>query len=251
MPNFVSVSLMSDLNETALVLEHVSQKGFDFIPAETMIKTMRQINPQALSDFEEFASSWHDMPLDTFMADGGRYRRRRYAVLSTDNLGKIQKEPHQPHYQSLDYNHLNGGIARDFEPMMPSVIDSMSMQTILSYANMIFSQLMPNTPWHIECHQFRIETNHAGQGKPTPEGVHCDGVEFVLVMMIKRQNISSGTTTLHDMNGNIIDRFTLTEPFDVAVVNDKRCMHGVTPITPIDSQAPAYRDVLVITFKKK
>jgi hypothetical protein len=67
--------------------------------------------------------------------------------------------------------------------------------------------------------------------------------------MIKRQNISSGTTTMHDLEQNNLDSFTLTEPLDSAIVNDKRCMHGVTPIVPIDNTQPAYRDVLVITFR--
>ena len=69
-------------------------------------------------------------------------------------------------------------------------------------------------------------------------------------MMVKRQNISSGTTTMHDLEQNTLDSFTLTEPLDVAMVNDRRCMHGVTPIVPIDPMQRAYRDVLVVTFKK-
>jgi hypothetical protein len=27
--------------------------------------------------------------------------------------------------------------------------------------------------------------------------------------------------------------------------------HGVTPVTPIDPQAPAFRDVLVATFRRE
>jgi hypothetical protein len=43
--------------------------------------------------------------------------------------------------------------------------------------------------------------------------------------------------------------FTLTQPFDAALVEDRRVMHGVTPVTPIDPTLPAYRDVLVVTFR--
>jgi hypothetical protein len=80
--------------------------------------------------------------------------------------------------------------------------------------------------------------------------VHRDGVEFVLVMMIKRENITSGTTMMHDLELKTLDSFTLTEALDVAIVNDHRCMHGVTPIVSIDLTQPAYRDVLVVTFKR-
>jgi hypothetical protein len=227
----------------------VENTGFSFCPSTAMQAWLLAQSPEALSDWPRFTDSWNDMPL--YMADGGRYRRRRYAVLSAQSAtSEIKLEPHQPHYQSLDYNSLNGGVARDFDPISPASIQSHSMQAVLKFCQKVFSKLMPNTPWHIECHQFRIEANTQEVAKPTPEGVHRDGVEFVLVMMVKRQNISSGTTTMHDLAHKNLDSFTLTEPLDVAIVNDRRCMHGVTPIIPLDHSKPAYRDVLVVTFKK-
>ena len=51
------------------------------------------------------------------MADGGRYRKRRFAVFGGERRAAIVRKPHQPHYQSRDYNTLNGGIERWFEPM--------------------------------------------------------------------------------------------------------------------------------------
>ena len=233
------------------LLTSVAKTGFSFCPSNAMQTWLLAQSAEALTDWHQFADSWNDMPLDEHMADGGRYRRRRYAVLNAQSgTSEIVLKPHQPHYQSLDYNTLNGGIARDFEAIEASTIQSRSMQSVLKFCQGVFSELMPNQPWHIECHQFRIEANDKSLGKPTPEGVHRDGVEFVLVMMVKRQNISSGTTTMHDLEQNTLDSFTLTDPLDVAMVNDRRCMHGVTPIVPIDPSQRAYRDVLVVTFKK-
>ncbi len=233
------------------LLTRVAKTGFSFCPSAAMQAWLLAQSADALSDWVQFADSWNEMPLDEHMADGGRYRRRRYAVLNAQSgTSDIVLEPHQPHYQSLHYNTLNGGIARDFEAIKANTIQSHSMQSVLKFCQTVFSMLMPNTPWHIECHQFRIEANDKSLGKPTPEGVHRDGVDFVLVMMVKRQNISSGTTTMHDLEHKNLDSFTLTEPLDVAIVNDHRCMHGVTPIIPIDPTQPAYRDVLVVTFKK-
>ena len=233
------------------LITSVAKTGFSFCPSAAIQAWLLAQSHDALIDWSDFANSWNDMPLDQYMADGGRYRRRRYAVFTAPSKnGEILLEPHQPHYQSLNYNTLNGGIAREFEPIRSETIRSHSMQSVLKFCQKVFSDLMPDTPWHIECHQFRIESNEKTLGKPTPEGVHRDGVEFVLVMMIKRQNISSGTTTMHDLEQNTLDSFTLTEPLDVAIVNDRRCMHGVTPILPIDPTQKAYRDVLVVTFKK-
>src|SRR5690606_36548133 len=130
-------------------------------------------------------------------------------------------------------------------------MESRSMRSILRFAHRLFSRLKPIPAWHIELHQFRIEAANDQPGRPSPEGVHRDGVDFVLVMMVRRVNIRSGTTTMHDLEQRTLDSFTLTDPLDIAVVNDHRCMHGVTPVERIDPDYPAYRDVLVVTFRDK
>ena len=106
------------------------------------------------------------------------------------------------------------------------------------------------TRWHVEAHQFRIEARQGEQGKPTPEGMHRDGVDYVLVLLVNRRNIQSGTTTVHDLDKRTLGSFTLTDPLDSALVDDARCYHGVTPVEPENPAQPAYRDVLVVTFRK-
>ena len=225
--------------------------GFSFAPAPVMENWLKTLNPQALSDWPQFQASWENMPGDTYMADGGRYRSRRHATLSAASpIASIVLEPQQPHYQSLDYNPLNGGRARHFAPIAQDIVLGATMQSVLIFCQQVFGRLMPEAAWHIELHQFRIEAQQGQAGKPTPEGVHRDGVNFVLVMMVKRSNISSGTTTMHDLESRTLDSFTLTAPFDSAIVNDERCLHGVTPVEQIDPTQPAYRDVLVVTFRK-
>ncbi len=81
--------------------------------------------------------------------------------------------------------------------------------------------------------------------------MHRDGVDYVLVLLINRRNIASGTTTVHDLDKRALGSFTLTDPLDAALVDDARCYHGVTPVEPENPAQPAYRDVLVVTFKKK
>ncbi len=80
------------------------------------------------------------------------------------------------------------------------------------------------------------------------EGVHRDGVDWVLVLMIARHNIASGTTTVHDASRALLGSFTLARPFDAALVDDARIFHGVTPVTPLDPAHVAHRDVLVVTL---
>ena len=206
----------------------------------------------ALADWDAFAASWNDLARDEHLPEGHRYRRRGHATLSATAAGDaFTVEAHQPHYQSLEYNTLVGGIERWFEPMRPEMLASASFRAIVGFCLRFFGPMQAASDWHIECHQFRIEARPDAAGKPTPEGVHRDGVDFVLVLLVNRVNIASGTTTVHDLGGKLLGSFTLTEPLDSALVHDTRVKHGVTEVRPIDPAKPAYRDVLVVTLRDR
>jgi hypothetical protein len=228
----------------------VRRDGYAFAQAADIRALLSGVPSAAPPGWASFADSWNDLRPDEYMADGGRYRLRRHAVLSA-GPGAPRLEPAQPHYQSRDYNALNGGVARWFEPVAPDVIAGPTMARVLGLGCGVFGRLMPGASWKIELHQFRIEAKAGVPGLPTPEGVHRDGVDFALVMLVRRENVASGTTTVHDLEGKLLGGFTLTEPFDAAIVDDNRVTHGVTPVVPLDPSRPAYRDVLVATFLKK
>lgn len=222
--------------------------AFVFVDGARMRPLLEQHG--SLADWPSFAASWSELELDTYMADGGRYRRRRHATFAARRGGSaIEREPHQPHFQAREYNKLHGGIERWFAPIQPDIAGGDCMPTILRFCRSLFDGLAPDTDWHIEVHQFRIEPPPAGEGRPTPEGMHRDGVDYVLVLMIDRANIASGETSIHDLQGRQLGSFTLTDPLDAALVHDRRVYHGVTPVLPLDPSRPAQRDVLVVTFR--
>jgi hypothetical protein len=228
--------------------EHLARAGYVFVAAEAMHQALAAAG--TLADWGDFVASWDALDLDTYMADGGRYRRRRHAVFAATEDGVVRRQPHQAHYQTLNYNQLNGGIARWFSPITAPIGDGASLTTILRFCHRLFGGLAPAVrTWHIETHQFRIEARGGEAGQPTPEGMHRDGVDYVLVLLIGRQNIASGTTTIHDLERRLLGSFTLTHPFDAALVDDARVYHGVTPVEPLDPALPAHRDVLVVTFR--
>lgn len=206
----------------------------------------------SLDDWQRFAGSWDTLEIDTYMADGGRYRRRRYGAWTAGRGGAILRKPHQPHFQAIDYNPLNGGVERWFEPIDAGIGDGPSMTAVLAFCRSLFGRLAPSVPsWEIEVHQFRIEARKGEDGRPTPEGLHRDGVDYVLVLLVNRRNIASGMTSIHALDGRELGHFTLTDPFDAAIVDDTKVAHGVTPVEPINPAQAAYRDVLVVTFRKK
>ena len=228
----------------------IAARGFAFVDAARMSAALQETGP--LDDWTMFAASWNRLELDTYMADGGRYRRRRHATFAATPDGDVSPAPHQPHWQSLDYNTLNGGIERWFEPIEPQIATGASLTTVLAWCRQRFDALAGGPcPWHIEVHQFRIEAGPEMPGQPTPEGQHRDGVDFVLVLMIDRHNIAQGTTTIHALDRSLLGSFTLAQPFDAALVDDARVFHGVTAVVPVDATLPAHRDVLVVTFRKR
>jgi hypothetical protein len=224
----------------------VAADGYGFVHGAAMREMLAPFG--VLSDWDRFAESWNDLALDTYMADGGRYRRRRHAVYCAAP-GGVSRGPHQPHYQLLDYNPLNGGVPRLFAPVTAEIGEGSTVRTVLAFCHSFFGGLAPSIPeWKIEVHQFRIEARTGEAGRPTPEGLHRDGVDYVLVLLVRRHNVASGTTSIHSVSGQRLGEFTLTEPLDAALLDDSRVAHGVTAVTPQDRSTLGYRDVLVVTF---
>jgi len=228
------------------LVKRLAADGFSFMRGHDM---RGLLGPMA--DWDAFARSWDDLGLDTYMADGGRYRKRRFAAFAARADEPIHRKPHQPHYQSRDYNPLNGGIARWFDEVLPEIAAGGSMTAILATCRALFEQLAPTRDWHIEVHQFRIEARSGEAGRPTPEGMHRDGVDYVLVLLVGRRNVQSGVTSIRSTDNIDLGSFTLTEPCDAALVDDHRVTHGVTPVEPIDPAEPGFRDVLVVTFRRE
>ena len=234
--------------------ERIRREGFAFVPAAEMRALLTASGGAAASndDWQRFVSSWSDLVPDTYLPADRGHRLRRHATLTArPGEARVRIEPHQPHYQSLEYNPLLGGIERWFEPIEREVLEGAVMQCILAFCREFFGAFRPDVDWHIECHQFRIEARRDMPGQPTPEGVHRDGVDYVLVLLVQRTNIGSGVTTMHDLAGRQLGSFTLSTPLDAALVDDARVKHGVTPVEPMNPGEPAYRDVLVVTLRAK
>ena len=203
-------------------------------------------------DFDALAASYERLGPDEYLKRTFMRRERRHGIFHAqveDGRAEVLRAPDAPHYQSKDYNPLQGGIARHFEPIEGAIGEGRALQRAIAFGAELFAGVRDaNVDWRVEVHQFRIAPNTGEEGHPTPEGRHRDGVDYVLVMMIDRVNLSEGTTTIHDAEGHELGAFTLGERFDLALVDDHHVWHGVTPVLRDDPSAPAHRDVLVVTY---
>ena len=190
--------------------------------------------------------SWDDLPPDAYLRDGGRYRKRRHACFVVDG-DAVKAAPHRAHWQPVEYNALHGGLERWFEPINPDVQAQAAWSPLLRHLASVCSQLKGEQPWFVEAHQFRIDTTD-GIGRPTPEGAHRDGVDFVVVALVARVDVKGGETRVFDAEGPGGIRFTMTEPWTLLMLDDARVIHETTPIQPLH-QVGGHRDTLVLTFR--
>jgi hypothetical protein len=72
-------------------------------------------------------------------------------------------------------------------------------------------------------------------------------VNFVAVFLVAREAIKGGETRVFESAGPAGQRFTLTEPWSLLLLDDERVVHESTPIQPLG--AHGYRDTLVLTYR--
>jgi len=203
-----------------------------------------------LADLQALASDWADLPPDDFLKDGGRYRRRRHScfIVRSDDLSQV---PHRAHWQPVEYNALHGGMQRLFAPMEAATVQSQvwaqMLQQLAELSSALFDPAPVPGPCFVEAHQFRIDTAD-GIGRPTPEGAHRDGVDLVVVVVVQRQGVKGGETRVFEATGPSGQRFTLTEPWSVLLLDDARMIHETTPIQPLGESG--VRDTLVLTYRR-
>ncbi len=197
---------------------------------------------------EEFQKSWNDLPADNFLSDGGHYRYRRYSVFNWSNINNVLTLlPHEAHFQSTYRNNMNGGINRDFQAFKKDSIENPILENIISFISKQIS-LNNQSQWRIQAHQFRIEANKDEAGQPTPEGVHRDGADFILIMVLKRHNITGGVNHIYDDGKRLVFGGVLENAGDAILIDDRKVWHGVSEVYPVDNRVSCYRDVLVLTF---
>ena len=202
-----------------------------------------------LVGLEGLRESWERLPRDAYLRDGGSYRFRRHGCfVHTPATGTLAATAHRPHWQPTAYNALHGGLTRWFEPLEPAIGASAAWQQLLGSLGGLFAQLQPVACWYIEAHQFRIDAA-SGIGRPTPEGAHRDGVDFVAVILVARRAVRGGETHVFDARGSGGVRFTMEEPWTMLLLDDARVIHETTPIQPCG--AAGVRDTLVLTYRAR
>jgi hypothetical protein len=229
----------------------LQHKGFALLSSEDFFS----LSEHSEHDWQILGQSWHTLSIDEYLKDGGKYRRRKHSSLIVTSES-IQYPPYRPHYQPVSYNALHGGMNRFFSQCDETFIKHPAMVDFLIQLGDLFSQAerLHNpelSPWFVEVHQFRIDTAQ-GIGRPTPEGAHRDGVNFVAVLMVDRHQVTGGESRVFDATSPQGQRFTLDQSWSLLLLDDTKVLHETTPIQPLDRTHPenSWRDTLVLTYRQ-
>jgi hypothetical protein len=225
----------SDLSAT------IKRQGFAVLSAQSVV----ELSGAPLVELNTLEKSWTSLAPDQYLKDGGRYRFRRHGSFKID-AEQVTAVAHRAHWQPLSYNALHGGMHRWFEPVDTQISQAPAWLALLRFLGHVATEMHGPQTWFIEAHQFRIDTL-GGIGRPTPEGAHRDGVHLVAVFLVGRHHIKGGETRVFDMTTPFGQRFTLSQPWSVLLLDDERVIHETTPIQPTEENG--CRDTLVVTLR--
>ena len=192
--------------------------------------------------------SFNNLPVDKFLNDSEtyKYRYRRYSSATVMNSTIIWNNSSESFLQDKKINQYAGGVTRVFSPLEPHLKTFIGDNII----SVVIGNIIPAYGnYEVGAHQIRIIANDKYMGKPTPEGIHQDGFDYVAVLCIDISNVAGGTSVLvdsKDHNKKLLEKELKSG--DVLVFNDRTYAHYTSPIVP-KIPGSCYRDVIVTTYK--
>jgi hypothetical protein len=221
----------------------LTSKGVFFMPPPDLVRSLG-VNENA---WDRFSAHWDDLAVDPYAAELGMRRLRRYGhYLFADGIARPM--PIAAFVQPDDSNPLYIEKDRHFEPLTDVFAADPLLAKLIKLLVRFATALDDAPEWTVKVHPFRVIASADGEGRPTPEGLHRDGVTLVTSLLIQRRNAIGGESSVFDLAGRELLTATLCEPGCLLGGDDRRTVHGVSPIRSLDRSAPALRDVLVITF---
>ncbi|RKT02181.1 hypothetical protein BX286_0047 [Streptomyces sp. 3211.6] len=225
-------------------------KGYQFVRGAGF-----RLDPDCARAFRLFRAAWDDLPPDGYLPDHGTYRRRRHAKFLYSRTGLVLvRVPGAGYHQSAEANPLIGGRIRRFAPFRDHEADNPFFQALTHHNALVFDRCAGQAPpfWEVDAHLIRVTAIAGARGKPSPEGRHRDGFDYVALHHIGRANVKGGRTVLYTTpEGPPIATTTFRSPLDSLYAEDARILHDVTPVSMAGPATSGHRDMLLMSFKAR
>ncbi|GAA1503291.1 2OG-Fe dioxygenase family protein [Streptomyces albidochromogenes] len=199
--------------------------------------------------WDRFRAHWENLSPDRYAAESGTCRLRRFGQFSlAAETGELTPLPHVPFVQPQDTNPLYVQVDRHFDPLTDAFAADPVLVAVVRLLGELAGGLERAARWNVKVHPFRVVAAADGRGEPTPEGLHRDGVTLVSSLLVDRRNADGGESAVFDPDGKRVLATTLDRPGTLLLGDDRRTLHQVSPIRPLDPGRLACRDVLVTTL---
>ncbi len=205
-------------------------------------KGYRVIDLPPVSD--EILDSYDDCPLDEFMGDGTRFKRfSQYKLSWREGEGWVfDLLPHRDYTAFKEFNPVGGGKRRPYEPV------KVDFTSIIRAAADEFP-LDRSADWQINVHQNRTQAVAGKPGPLTPEGVHQDGHEYVLIAVLRRNNVDGARTRLWRLGAPAPFWAGTLDAGQAVLLDDRAIAHDVTDLVSANG-GPGHRDILITAFSR-
>lgn len=191
-------------------------------------------------------ASYDNLPVDDYMGNGTRFKRFAQYRLSppvTEGAGwSFEKLPQRDYTTYLKFNSVGGGIRRKYEPVEVDFTPRIAL-------GVEAIGLDPSEDWQINLHQNRTRADGGRPGPLTPEGVHHDGHEFVMIAVLRRENVGGGVTRLWKPGADAPFWTGTLEAGQAVLFDDRALAHDVTDVLSADG-GPGHRDIIIVAFSR-
>lgn len=223
--------------------EEIGSAGFATLTRQDMGRPVSAAETAALGAW------WEDLEPDGALPDGGAYRRRRYGRMRAelvDDRYVFRPLPHASFRQSAEHIPHYGGRSRRFAPIDPRTLSDPVLIRLVALDVAIAVACSKATRWTVGLHLVRVIAQAGAPGRPTPEGRHRDGHDYVGMHLIDRRGCAGGESVIY-RDGRPPVRLVLAEPLDSLIIDDGALTHEVTATTAAGRPGPAgVRDTLLV-----
>ncbi|MFG2428694.1 2OG-Fe dioxygenase family protein [Streptomyces sp. NPDC048590] len=193
----------------------------------------------------EVLGSYDDLPVDDHMGNGTRFKRFAQYRLSAAPDGEgwdFARLPHRDYTAFRKFNPVGGGKRRSY---LPVEVDF----TPLIEAGARSFGLDRGEDWQINLHQNRTRAQPDRPGPLTPEGVHHDGHEFVMIGVLRRERVAGGETRLWQPSAEEPFWTGVVRPGQAVLLDDRAIAHDVTDVLAAGDE-PGHRDIFIVAFSR-
>lgn len=225
-------------------------------------------DPEQRAARKAFALSCRQLPKD---ADAGSHNRnRRYGTfvllpwswtleavpaIRDSDTGQLVST----YFQSSQINPEHNGKTRLFAPLTEEQQESPFLKHTILTCFRSLRWKHTHQPVGVGVHLIQLVALADAPGVSSPDLIHQDGEPYTFAALIERYGVAGGenlitvpeVANVHPSkvsDGAIIERFTLSEPWDGWVVDDQRVAHYVSPIELAPGHERGCRTMILIDF---